>query len=257
MRAALRALAAASTLAATSTTTEWRLEFDAPVLAAGRVNESLLRNENKVQMLSNSLGIPCLFFSLEPYAKTIFSTEQNYGHGYYSASVAGSQSRPFVFSTNGGRHWNQSGCPQHCHNTPVMVPTASGPTWASMPQGRLLLEPEHQAFWPSDAPSTLRTVGADCLCACAGSTCAEASLRNKSGKPYGGCRREQVGPPPWHNFSSAYVADFITDPSNGSLVATLRPRRSLWYGLPRPVWPNCSKNDGEPRPNRAQRVHPN
>ena len=128
-----------------------------------------------------------------------------------------------------------------------MVPTAAGPTWASAPQGRLLLEPEHQAFWPSDAPSTLRTVGADCLCACAGPTCAEASLRNKSGQPYGGCRREQVGPPPWHNFSSAYVADFTTDPSNGSLVATLRPRRSLWYGLPRPVWPNCSKNDGEPQ----------
>ena len=57
----------------------FELVFSAPVLAGGRINTSRYHAVNEVQMLSNSLAITCLFFALEPYAESIFSTEQFYG----------------------------------------------------------------------------------------------------------------------------------------------------------------------------------
>ena len=67
-----------------------------------------------------------------------------------------------------------------------------------------------------------------------------ASLLNKSGRPYGGCRPEATPTPPWWNFSSARTIEYTADGS-GMVKTHIRERQQIFTGLPRPVWPNCTK----------------
>ena len=69
-----------------------------------------------------------------------------------------------------------------------------------------------------------------------------ASLLNKSGRPYGGCRPEATPTPPWWNFSSARTIEYTAAGDGSGMVKThIRERQQIFTGLPRPVWPNCTK----------------
>ena len=69
-----------------------------------------------------------------------------------------------------------------------------------------------------------------------------ASLLNKSGRPYGGCRPEATPKPPWWNFSSARTIEYTAaDDGSGMVKTHIRERQQIFTGLPRPVWPNCTK----------------
>ena len=98
-----------------------------------------------------------------------------------------------------------------------------------------------KAIWTM-AADVLRAVGGDDLCACAGESCSMASLLNKIGRPYGGCRPEATPTPPWWNFSSARTIEYTAaDDGSGMVKTHIRERQQIFTGLPRPVWPNCTK----------------
>jgi hypothetical protein len=217
----------------------WELTFHEPVIAGGRINTTKLHQEDQLQMLSNSLAITCLFFGIEEgRAKHIFSPEQYYGHGAYAAQPIG---MPYAFSSDGGASWNQSGCPDRCHDRPGQQWVGSkGPVMPPGYQGEALVAMvPNQAFFARDKPGTLRGVGGDSLCACAGETCSSASLINKTGRPYGGCRPETRPAPPWWNFSSARTLEYTADPSTGMPNSRMVERQVTFTGLPRGVWYAC------------------
>ena len=99
----------------------------------------------------------------------------------------------------------------------------------------------NQVFFPRDKPGTLRAVGGDALCACAGESCSSASMLNKTGRPYGGCRPQTRPAPPWFNFSSARTFEYMANPTTGMVDTHIVQRQATFTGLPRGVWPNCSK----------------
>eukprot|EP01051_Picozoa_sp_SAG22_P011734 SAG22_NODE_1156_length_5335_cov_2.046600_1_plen_648_part_10 len=229
----------------------WEATWEAPVIVAGIVNTTALEaNASSVpQMLTDSLAISCLFFSLERENGThLFSSEQYYGHGVYS-SAGNYRGRPYAFSATGGRRWNQSGCATgHCHDN-QHSPSVGKTGPVTMKGEPLIADVPNQAFWPRDREQgTLRAVGGNPLCACAGAGCYGAAMLNKTGRPYGGCRIE--GPnarpaAPLYNFSSARTLQYTANASTGLIDTAILERPAIFYGLPRPVWPNCSKVNAE------------
>jgi hypothetical protein len=105
----------------------------------------------------------------------------------------------------------------------------------------MVAQPINWAFFPRDKPGTLRTVGGDALCACAGESCSSTSMLNKTGRPYGGCRPQTRPAPPWFNFSSARTLEYTPNPTTGMVDTHIVQRQATFTGLPRGVWPNCSK----------------
>eukprot|EP01050_Picozoa_sp_SAG11_P012610 SAG11_NODE_1413_length_4981_cov_2.208726_2_plen_363_part_00 len=142
-----------------------------------------------------------------------------------------------------GASWNQSGCPSRCHDSNrVSWIGPNGPvTPPSFRDKPLVAGPPNQAFFARDKPGTLRAVGGDAICACAGKSCSSTSLLNKTVRPFGGCRPQTRPAPPWFTFSSARTLEYTANPTTGMVDTHIVRRQATFTGLPRGVWPNCSK----------------
>ena len=93
-----------------------------------------------------------------------------------------------------------------------------------------------------DPPGVLRTVAGSVPCACAGHTCSQAFNLNRTISGWGDClpiaEGGTVPAPPWYNFSAA--RSVVYSVANGTMAARSEQRHTLFHGLPRGAWPNCT-----------------
>jgi hypothetical protein len=217
----------------------WEFVMSPPVIVAGHINTTRFRQggrNNTVSMLDDGLSIPCLFWGMEwPYARTIWSNEQSYAVDHYTRMPTKqgffTENTPFPLSTDAGKHWRD--------------PRAGK-------AGPMLPQPPAQAMHAQDdPPGILRSVAGSVPCACAGATC---SLRSNLQRQiaHGKCLPIALGgtvpEPPWFNFSAGRSIVY-SRARNGTVVAAVEERLTLFYGLPpsRGAVPQCTR----PRANQG------